>query len=168
MTRTTVVAVAVGTGLAALAISLAAAEQRAALSRVVILAIGVIPAAWLLRRFAPLIRSTPERFEADLRQPFAASADIAGLRALDNTLRLALGSSFGVEFLLKPLLRELAGWRLMRNRGIDLAATPDLAQQAVGEPLRSLIGPGEPRRDYSAPGMSLLEIQAGIEELERI
>ena len=167
MTRTALVAIAIA-ALAALAIALVAAETRPAVSRLAILAIGIVPAVWLWRRFAPLTRSTPERFEVDLQQPVAVAADIPGLRALDNTLRMALGSSFGVEFLLKPLLRELAGWRLMRHHGIDLMTTPDLARHAVGEPLRSLIEPAEPRRTYSAPGLSLAEIQASLEELERI
>lgn len=168
MTRKAAVAVAVVTALAALAIVLAPAGTRPSVTRVAILAIGIMPAFWLLRRFMSQTKSTPERFEVDLRQPVAIAADIPGLRAVESTLRMALGSSFGVEFQLKPLLRELASWRLMRNRGIDMAATPELARQTVGEPLWSLIEPGEPRRDYRAPGLSLAEIQASLEQLERI
>lgn len=168
MTRRNVVAVALVAAFAALAIALAPAGTRPAVTRVAILAIGIMPAFWLLRRFTSLTRSTPERFEVDLRPPVPVSADIPGLRAVESTLRMALGSSFGVEFLLKPRLRELASWRLMRNRGIDMAATPELARLIVGEPLWSLIEPGEPRRDYRAPGLSLAEIQASLEQLERI
>jgi hypothetical protein len=137
-------------------------------SRLAILAVGILPASWLVRRFASATRSTPERFEAELRKPVANSADIPGLRAVDHTLRMALGSSFGVEFMLKPLLRELASWRLMRNRGIDIDVTPELARQLVGEPLWSLIEPGEPVRDYSAPGIPLADVRTSIEQLERI
>jgi hypothetical protein len=137
-------------------------------SRLAILAIGILPAWWLVRRFASATRSTPEHFEAELRQPIAISADIPGLRAVDHTLRMALGSSFGVEFMLKPLLRELATWRLLRNRGIDIDATPDVARNLVGEPLWSLIEPGEPVRDYSAPGIPLADVRTSIEQLERV
>ena len=168
MTRKTAVAAAVVTALAALAIPLSPADTRPTVTRLAILAIGIVLASSLLRRFASLTKSTAERFEVDRRQPVAIAADIPGLRAVDNTLRMALGSSFGVEFQLKPLLRELASWRLMRNRGIDMAATPELARRTVGEPLWSLIEPGEPRRDYRAPGLSLAEIQASLEQLERI
>jgi hypothetical protein len=81
---------------------------------------------------------------------------------------MALGSSFGVEFMLRPLLRELASWRLTHNRGIDLDATPDLARRLVGEPLWTLIQAGEPVRDYSAPGISLADVRTSLEQLERI
>jgi hypothetical protein len=70
--------------------------------------------------------------------------------------------------MLKPLLRELASWRLRRNRGIDMDATPELARQLIGEPLRSLIEPGEPVRDYGAPGIPLAEVRTSIDQLERI
>jgi hypothetical protein len=163
-----VVALVVVTVLAALAIALAPADLQPSVSRLAILAICVPPAWWLIRRFVSATRSTPERFEAEARQPVPISADIPGLRIVDHTLRMALGSSFGVEFMLKPLLRELAGWRLLRNRGIDLDAAPERARAAVGEPLWSLIAPGEPRRDNPAPGISLAEVRTSLEQLERI
>ena len=171
MTRVTgkaIGAVVVVVALAGLAIALAPADLQPSVSRLAILAIGLVPALWLVRRFASATRSTPERFEAALREPAAISADIPGLRAIDHTLRMALGSSFGVEFMLKPLLRELASWRLMRNRGIDVHATPEAARQLVGEPLWSLIEPGEPVRDYSARGIPLADVRTSLEQLERI
>jgi len=164
----TLVAAVIVTALAVIAIVLAPADLRPSMSRLAILAIGMLPAWWLVRRFVPVTRSTPERFEAEVREPVAISADIPGLRTVDHTLRMALGSSFGVEFMLKPLLRELASWRLLRNRGIDIDATPELARQLVGEPLWSLIEPGEPVRDYSAPGISLADVRTSLEQLERI
>ena len=160
--------VAVVVALAALAIALAPLHLRPAVTRLAILAIGLLPAWWLARRFVSVTRSTPERFDAGPRQPVAIAADIPGLRAVDHTLRMALGSSFGVEFMLKPLLRELASWRLLRNRGIDVDATPELARAVVGEPLWSLIEPGEPVRDYSAPGIPLADVRTSLEQLERI
>ena len=161
-------AAAVVVALAALAIALAPAGVQPSVARLAILAIGMLPAWWLVRRFVSVTRSTPERFDEDLRQPAAMSADIPGLRAVDHTLRMALGSSFGVEFMLKPLLRELASWRLQRNRGIDIEATPELAREMVGQPLWSLIEPGEPVRDYRAPGISLADVRTSLEQLERI
>ena len=162
------VAVAVVMALVVLAVALAPADLRGSVSRVAILAVGILSAWWLARRFVSVTRSTPERFEADLRQASAISADIPGLRAVDHTLRMALGSSFGVEFMLKPLLRELASWRLRRNRGIDIDATPELARHLVSEPLWSLIKPGEPVRDYRGRGISLDDVRTSLEQLERI
>jgi hypothetical protein len=160
--------VAVVVTLAALAIALAPSDLRPAVSRLAILAIGILPAWWLVRRFLVATRSTPERFESELRPPVAIAVDIPGLRSVDHTMRMALGSSFGVEFMLRPRLRELASWRLLRNRGIDLEATPELARQLVDEPLWSLIQAGEPVRNYSAPGISLADIRTSLEQLERI
>ena len=161
-------AVVVVVALAALAIALGPSDLRPAVSRLAILAIGILPAWWLVRRFLVVTRSTPERFESELRPPVAIAADIPGLRTVDHTMRMALGSSFGVEFMLRPRLRELAGWRLMGNRGIDIDATPDIARKLVGEPLWSLIQAGEPVRDYSAPGISLADIRTSLDQLERI
>ena len=160
--------VVVVVGLAAAAIALAPPDLRPAVSRLAIIALGILPGWWLVRRFAAATRPTPERFEAGLGNPAAISADIPGLRAIDHTLRMALGSSFGVEFMLKPLLRDLASWRLLRNRGIDIDATPELARKLVGEPLWSLIQSGEPARDYSAPGIPLADMRTSLEQLERI
>jgi hypothetical protein len=162
------VAVAVVVALAALAIAIAPADLQPSVSRLAILAIGILPAWWLVRRVVSVTRSTPERFEGELRQSVAIAADIPALRAIDHTMRMALGSSFGVEFMLRPLLRELASWRLARHRGIDIDATPEVARRLVGEPLGSLIQAGEPVRDYSAPGISLADIRTSLEQLERI
>jgi len=156
------------TALAVLAIALAPSVEQPSVIRLAFVAVGIVAAWSLFRRLAPLITSTPERFEDELRQPVAASPDIPGLRAVDGTIRMALASSFGVEFKLRPLLRELTRWRLLRSRGIDIDATPDLARQTIGEPLWSLVQAAEPRRDYGAPGLTLADIRASIEQLERI
>jgi hypothetical protein len=162
------VALAIVVVLAALAIALAPADLRPSVTRLALLALGILPAWWLVRRFLSITRSTAERFEADARPPVAIAADIPGLRGVDHTLRMALGSSFGVEFMLKPLLRELATWRLLRNRGIDIDAAPERARQLIDEPLWSLIQPGEPAREYSSPGIPLADLRTSIEQLERL
>jgi len=154
--------------LAAAAVMVAPPNIQPALTRLVILTIG-IGASWrLVRRLASVTRSSPETFETYVRQPDAPAADIPGLRAADQTLRMAVGSSFGVEFMLKPAMRELAAWRLLRIRGIDLAASPELARGAVGATLWSLIEPGEPRPIFGAPGVSLDEVRVSLDQLEQI
>lgn len=161
-------AYAVLAAVAGLAIALAPADARPSVTRLAFLTIGVAAAWPLLRRSATVTSSTPERFEAELRQPEVVPDEIAGLRSADLVVRMATGSSFGVEFMLKPLLRDLARWRLMRSRGIDMDATPDLARQTVGEELWSKIQPGEPRPVFGARGIALTEIQQSLDQLERI
>ena len=164
----TPLAIVVAAVLAALAIALAPIDVRPAVTRLAILAIGILTAGWLMRRYLSATRSTPEQFEAEARASVAIAADIPGLRAVDHTLRMSLGSSFGVEFMLKPLLRELARWRLLRNRGIDIDATPELARRLVDEPLWSLIKAGEPVRDYRARGISFADLRTSLDQLEQI
>jgi hypothetical protein len=81
---------------------------------------------------------------------------------------MAAASAFGVEFMLKPLLRELVAWRLARERNIELATAPEAARDAIGEPLWRLIHVEDPTRDHSAPGITLAELDAAIDRLERI
>jgi hypothetical protein len=154
--------------LAALAILFAPADSRATLTRLGILTVGIVLASWLFRRSAAVTRATPERFEVDLRKQAAVPAEIASLRAIDNTVRLSTASAFGVELRLKPLIRELAAWRLMRHRGIDMAATPEAARRVLGESLWHLTQAADDRPDNGAPGLPLAELRASLDQLERI
>lgn len=168
MTRRALVALAILATIAAIAVALAPPDTRAPVTRAAILVLGTVAAWLLIRRTALVTRSTPERFEQEIRRPAAAAADVPSLRTIDTTLRMATASAFGVEFMLKPLLRELVEWQLMRNRGIDLTVSPGLAREAMGEPLWRLIHVEDPTREHGAPGVPLGEVQASLGELERI
>ena len=169
MTRSrAALAIVVLAALAGLAIAFAPADARAPVTRLVILVGGIMAAAVLFRRSAAATRSTPERFDADLRQATAAPSEIPSLRSVHNTLALATASAFGTERRLKPLLRELAAWRLMSSRGIDMVATPEAARAALGEPLWRSIHPVDDPVEHGAPGIPLADVQASLEQLERI
>lgn len=168
MTRRAAIGVGVLATVAGLAIVLAPADARGSVTRQVILVAGIIAAAWLFRRSAAVTRSTPERFDADLRQPIAAPSEIPSLRSVHNTLALATASAFGTERRLKPLLLELAAWRLISRRGIDITATPEAARAALGEPLWRSIHPVDDHIEHGAPGIPLADVQASLEQLERI
>ena len=114
------------------------------------------------------MRSTPEQFEQELRRPVAAAPEVPSLKSIDTTLRMAAASAFGVEFMLKPLVRELVAWRLAREQSIDLASEPEAARDAMGEPLWRLIHVEDPSRDLGAPGLPRAELEAAIDDLERI
>lgn len=168
MTRRILAALGGVAVVAAIAIVLAPPDARASVIRVAILAVGTV-AAWLfLGRASVTTRSTPERFEAELRRPVDAATEVSSLRSIDTTVRMATASAFGVEFMLKPLLRELVAWRLARERNVDLAASPDAARAVMGERLWGVLHVEDPRRDHGAPGMRLTEVQACIDDLERI
>lgn len=156
------------TAVVAMGISLVPPDSRDLLTRLMVLAVGVVATWVVLRISAPATRSTPERLDRELLQPAPVPTELASLRAVDTTVRMATASAFGVEFRLKPLLRELAGWRLLRSTGIDLDSAPDLAARTLGDPLWRLVQTPEAPERYDAPGISLEALQAGLDRLEQI
>ncbi len=143
-------------------------DARAAATRIAILAVGIVAAWRFLRTSSAVTRSTPERFESELPAPVAPPSDVRSLRTIDQNLRMSTGTAFGLEFMLKPLIRELARDRLMRNRRIDMDATPELARRTAGEPLWRLIRVADAPPKYGSPGVPLVELEAAIDHLERI
>jgi hypothetical protein len=137
-------------------------------SRLAILVFGLLAGWRILGRAAAVTASSPERFEDALRRPSTAGFEIAGLRAIETDVRMATANAFGVELRLKPVLRELARWRLQRDHGVDLDRQPDIARGVLGEPLWRLVAPREAFPEFRAPGVALADIQAGIDRLERL
>ena len=155
-------------GAAALGIVFAPPEQQATLARLGILALGIVAAWWVLGRSSAVTAPSPEQFEVGLAQPTAAPFEIAGLRTVETELRMAIANAYGRELRLKPILRELAGWRLARNHGVDLDRAPEAAQRILGEPLWELVRPADAFPDFRAAGVPLADVQAAIDRLERI
>jgi hypothetical protein len=161
-------AVGAVTGIAILAVIAAPSESRAFATRLAILAVGIVAGWRVLGRATAVTASSPERFEDGLRQPRAAPFEIAGLRSVDTDVRMATANAFGVEYRLKPVLRELARWRLERNHGINLDREPDAARGVLGEPLWQLTQPVDVFSDFRAPGITLAAVQAAVDRLEQI
>ena len=158
----------VPTVIAAALIALAPMEARPTVTRLAVLLLGAAAAALLLRRFGAATRSTPEQFEAALLQERTPPSEIPGLRSIDQTLRMATASGFGSRFMLRPLLLELARWRLLRHRWIDLDATPEEARHALGEPLWRLIQDKNPSAAWGETGVALADLTAAVNDLERV
>jgi hypothetical protein len=153
---------------AALAIAVSTPSARASTARLVVIAGGVVAAWWLLGRSAAVTASTPEQFEAGLARAREAPSEISSLRAVETDLRMSAASAFGLEFRLKPHLRELASWRLLRNHGVDMDRSPDAARRIVGDHLWELMRPADEPPEFRKPGAGLADVQAGIDRLERI
>jgi hypothetical protein len=168
VTRNLVISLALLGAAAALAVVLAPPDARAPVTRAAILVVGAAGAWLLIRRTGAVTRSTAERFDLELQRPVATPSDVPSLRTIETTLRMATANAFGVEFMLKPLLRDLVEWRLARNRSIDLRTAPDLAREAMGEDLWRLLHVHDPNREHDAPGVTLDRLQASIERLESI
>ncbi len=153
---------------AALAIFVSPPDGQPFAARLAILALGIVAAWKVLGRSAAVTASTPERFELDLRQPPVPVTEISGLRSVETDLRMSTASAFGLEFRLKPMLRELATWRLARNHGVDLTASPEAAKRLLGEPLWELITPADSFPEFRSPGAPLEDVEAGLDRLARI
>jgi len=152
----------------AIGIGFAPPDSRPSVVRLALVVGGIVASWWLLRRSAAVTVSSPEGFEAGPRQPAPAASEIPSLRAMQNTLALTTASAIGSERRMKPLLRELAAWKLMTNRGIDLVAAPAAARAALGEPLWALLQDADGPIVHGAPGIPLARVQAGLDQLEQI
>jgi hypothetical protein len=153
---------------AALAVVLSPADGQPFAARIAILMLGIVAAWKVLGRSAAVTASTPERFELELRQPPMPTTEIAGLRSVETDLRMSTASAFGLEFRLKPMLRDLAAWRLARNHGVDLATAPDAARQILGDPLWNLTRAAETFPEFRDPGPPIEDVDAGLDRLARI
>lgn len=153
---------------AALAVVLSPADGQPFAARIAILTLGIVAAWKVLGRSAAVTASTPERFELELRQPPTPTTEIAGLRSVETDLRMSTASAFGLEFRLKPMLRDLAAWRLARNHGVDLATAPDAARQILGDPLWNLTRASETFPEFRDAGPPIEDVDAGLDRLARI
>lgn len=162
------IAAALASGGAALVVLLAPESARETALRLAIVALGIV-AAWLvLGRSAAVTATSPERFGSELVEPVTIPSEIAGLRDVETNLRLATASSFGLEVRLKPMLRDLARWRLERNRGVDIDTAPDAARRILGEPLWNLMQASDDVPGSGAPGVPLSEVRVALDRLEQV
>jgi hypothetical protein len=167
VSRPAIVLVAVVLGALALLGAALPPDGRAALVRTVVVVGGITLAALYLRRTRFATLSTPERFELELRRPVETPPVVTSLRAAEMMVRLSTASALDFDVRLRPVLRDLTRWRLLTNRGVDMDLKPDLARQAMGEALTSLVEDVEPPA-LGAPGVSLAAIDAGLDQLEQI
>ena len=109
------------------------------------------------------------RFERALAAPPRPRSRPEALTGLERRVLLATETAFEVHYRLRPLLRDLAAYRLSARRGIDLEADPDAARAALGPEAWELIRPDRPApADRLGPGMRLADLRAAVHSLERI
>ncbi|MEO8272971.1 MAG: hypothetical protein ABI620_02745 [Chloroflexota bacterium] len=143
-------------------------DLRGAMARTVVVGAGIAAAAIYLRRSGPATLSTPERFELELRRAAEPRPAVAGLRAVEMAVRLSTASAVDFDVRLRPMLRDLARWRLLTGRGVDMDRNAEAARRIMGQPLASLVdGAGAPTT-FGAPGVPLSELNAGLDQLEQI
>ena len=85
----------------------------------------------------------------------------------DITLSRAIGFHFHVR--LRPVLREIAAHRLRTRYGVDFDREPARARELVPARAWAVVDPDRrPPDDRLAPGPSVAEISAVVDDLERI
>lgn len=155
--------------LAALAVILVLPpDARLGATRIGVFIVGITIAALYLRRSGSVTASTPERFEVELRQSTEAPPTVGSLRAVEMTVRLSTANATDFDVRLRPLLRDLARWRLMTNRGVDMDRSQDTARRVLGEPLASLIDDPAETVPFRSPGVPLARLDAALDQLEQI
>jgi hypothetical protein len=93
----------------------------------------------------------------------------AELARLEREVYLSCGSSFYLHHRLRPMLREVAGHRLLIRHGVDLDARPEAAEPILGAVAWSWLRPDRPEpRDRWAPGPPLAELRAVVDAIEGI
>ena len=107
--------------------------------------------------------------EQALRQRRHVPARPAALLTLERRVLLATETAFEVHYRLRPVLREIAAYRLSAHRGIDLDADLDAARTALGPEAWELVRPDrQPPPDRLARGRPLAELRAAVDALEQI
>ena len=131
-------------------------------------ALGLVAAGRATRDSTPDVH-TPT-LDDELDDPLDALPERpAELARLEREVYLSLGSSFYLHHRLRPMLREVAGHRLLMRHGVDLDARPEAAEPILGAAAWSWLRPDRPEpRDRWAPGPPLGELRALIDAIESI
>ena len=150
-------------------VTILAAPGRAALVAhvwlvvVLVLALGV--ALDRLRRAVPRRASA---FDAAFAPSKPTRARPASLARVEREVTLGGGTAFDVHYRLRPLVRSLATGLLLR-RGVDLERSPDRARTLLAPLTWDLVRPDRPTPDdRTAPGLPIAEIEAVVDDLERL
>jgi hypothetical protein len=130
-------------------------------------ALGRIAAGRATRAASPQGHGPAFADGLDARRP--APQRPAELGRLEREVHLSLGSSFYLHHRLRPLLREVAGHRLLMHHGIDFDARPDAAAAILGDAAWEWLRPDRPEpRNRWAAGPELAEFRALVAAIERI
>src|SRR2546423_4904413 len=123
-----------------------------------------------------LVRMTREKAPADavsgidgaLAEMRRAPRDFADL-GLVRDVELAVLSAVHLHVRLRPVLREIAAHRLLKQYGVDLDGEPARARELIGTSAWSHVRPDRPPpADRLAPGPPLSELRDVVAELERV
>ncbi len=117
------------------------------------------------RVLAPTVRTSQfDRTLERMRRPPAEAGELTLVR------EVSLSSSSALHFhvRLRPVLREIAAYRLRRRYAVELDDEPARARELLGPAAWDVVRPDRPPpEDRLAPGPTLPELRELVEELER-
>jgi hypothetical protein len=150
-------------------VALAVSGLRAILLEIYLLGIGSILLLALVRATQAAAVSDSSDFDRALagmnRGPPTDSSELA----LTHDVEQSSASAFHLHLRLRPILREIAAYRLWRRFGVHLDLEPTRAQELVGAKTWELVRPGRPPPDDRlALGPPPSELREVADELERI
>lgn len=163
MRRSTVAALGLATGAAALAGLLSGAAGAIRVEQMVAAALVTVLGVLALRRSAPAaprVRTDPD--EAGRRQWSA-------LYQLESTVMIGTQSRHHYDLGLRPRLQRVLSALAASRCGVDLSAKPDAGRDLVGEPLWPLVDPARPAsRDSRPGGVDVGELERLLNRIERL
>ena len=154
--------------LALIVIVVAPPESETVATRVAAVVLALLAGWRFLGRAIARTRSSTETFEEVLLKPTKPMFEIPALRAAETDIRMASAHAFGVETRLKPVLRQLASWRLRRNHGVDLDRQPKAARRLMGDGLWALTQPTIVGPELRGPGVPMATLEAAVQRLEQL
>jgi hypothetical protein len=161
---------ALATGVVAAITAVVRAGDRMLILDVYLLFLGALALLFLVGVTATALpRAGRSRLEQALQRRARPDVRPGALAGLERKVLLATETSFEVHYRLRPILREIAGYRLSSRRGIDLDQDVEAARTALGPQAWELVRPDrEPPADRLGPGRPLAELSAAVEALERV
>lgn len=131
-------------------------------------ALGLLAAVRATRAASPEVHEPA--LAAELEDPLDVPPERPReLERLEREVYLSLGSSFYLHHRLRPVLREIASHRMLRNHGVELDARPEAARRLLGDQAWEWLRDDRPEpRDRWAQGPPLSELRGVVDALERI
>jgi hypothetical protein len=119
----------------------------------------------IARLLAPPAASPLDAALARMRPRAAAVPELT----LERDVALSRAMEFHLHVRLRPVLREIAAHRLRSRYGVDLDREPARARELVPARAWAVVDPDRPiPEDRLAPGPSVRDISAVVDELERL
>ena len=146
------------------------ADLRSTVIDVYLLVFGGIVLLALVRTARALRAGTrPSPFEAAVARKPLPRTDQEGGVALEREVELSRIDALHFHVRMRPVLREIAAYRLRLRYGVELDREPERARELVSAELWEVVRPNcPPPAERLAPGPTVAEQQVLVDGLEKL